>query len=193
MRFALSLLASVALLAAAPSAEAASKTFAVFNSQKAMESTKHFKSAKKALQKQLKTRQTALEARQSKLKERRDALEAKKAVSTSDGLLEEERKLVADEQRLSQAAMRSRQELGLFERKLKEQLFARLEVAVQEVATKNEHEFVIDAGKVIYNKPALDITRKVIKAYKARFGDKPLDLSAVDLPQQRPGPRPPGK
>lgn len=189
MRIALSLFLSVALWTLVPApASAASKTWAVFDSQRAMEATKHFKSAKSALQKELKSRQTKLEARQSKLKERRDALEAKKAVSASDGLVDEERKLVEAEQKLTQAAMRSRQELGLYERKLKEQIFARMEVAVQEVATKFDHEFVIEKGKVLYNKTALDITKKVIKVYKTRFGDKPLDLSMVDMSKAR-GPR----
>lgn len=173
---------------------AADKTWAVFDSKRAMEMTRHFAQAKKALEGQLNKSKTKLEKEKTKLEARRNELQAKKAVASSAALVEEEGKLVQDEQQLGQALMRSQRELALFEQKIKEQLFGRLEVAVQEVADAGGHTFVIDAGRVLYYVDGIDITKKVVKSYEKRFGDKPLDLEAVKLSQGqggggRPGPR----
>ena len=172
------------LLLGASSAYAADTTWAVFDSKRAMETTKHFKDAKTALEKELKERQTKLESRKKALEERREALDAKKAVASSQALDKQEAKLSQEEQELSQLFMRARQELGLYEQKLKEQLFRRLEAAVKQVAQKGNHTFVIDAGKVLFHRPALDITDAVVQVYVERFGDQPLDLSSVKLSQR---------
>lgn len=176
----MSLMTGLAL--AVPGAASAKESeWAVFDSQRAMEATTHFKEAKAALEKELKERETELEAKKKELKERRDAIEAKKAVASSDSLLEQEGALVQEEQQLAQMFFQAQRELSLFEQKLKEQLFLRLEVAIKEVAERGDNTFVVDKSKVLYHRPKLEITDEVIKAYVRRFGDKPLDLTAVKL------------
>lgn len=167
----------------APAAAQAQKTWAVFDSRRAIESTTHFKDAKAAMEKALKGRQDGLEVKKKQLEGRREEIEAKKAVSSSATLKDQERQLLQEQQTLAQEFMKARQELGLYEQKLKEQLFARLELAVREVAILKENTFVVDAGRVLYYKPAIDITEDVVAAYNRRFGDKPLDLSKVELSQ----------
>lgn len=169
-----------------PSAMAKDKTWAVFDSRRAIESTSHFKEAREALKKELEERKGKLEEKRKELNERREAIEAQKVVAAeSKELLAEEGKLLQEQQRLQQLFMQTQRELALYEKKLKGQLFTRLEVAVKEVATRREYVFVMDSSKVLYHVPGIDITDAVIKVYTRRFGDKPLDLSTVKLSQRR--------
>ncbi len=184
----------LALLAPVAAVAAPSKTWAIFDSQRAMEATSHFKDAKAALEKELEKRQEVLEKRKKGLEEQREALEAQKAVAVGTALVEQEAKLAQEEQELAQSIMMAQRELALFEQKLKEQLFMRLEAAVHQIAESGSHTFVVDAGKVLYHVPKLDITDAVIEVYNQRFSDKPLDLSAVKLgqgPGLAPAPRAP--
>jgi Skp family chaperone for outer membrane proteins len=176
--------AALTILGGAAPAFAVDKTWAVFDSKRAMEETEHFQAAKAAFEKQVAAREKKLEGEKEALEERREALEAKKAVSSSEALVEQEGKLVQEEQQLAQRFVRTQRELALFEKKIGEQLLGRLQVVVQEVANRRGHTFVVEAAKVLYNVPALDITEDVIAAYEKRFGDKPLDLSAVKLSQR---------
>lgn len=174
-------LALAALVAAPLTASAEDGDWAVFDSQKAMESTSHFQAAKSALEKEVKARESKFEAQQAELKKEVEALEAQKAVASKSALAEKEQALVEKEQALRQLFYRSQQELSMFDQKLKQQLFMRLEAAVKKVATDGNHAFVIDKAKVLFHRKRIDITDEVIAVYEKQFGDKPLDLEMVQL------------
>lgn len=179
------LFTTLALLAPSVSA-AADSTWAVFDSKRAMEATTHFKAAKAALDKEVEARETTFEAKKAELKAKEEELEGLRAMAAPEALAEQERSLIRKRQQLAQLFYRSQQELARFDRKLKQQLFVRLEAAVREVATEGDHLFVIDASKVLYHRPYIDITDAVIARYEERFGDKPLDLKLDPLPEAKP-------
>lgn len=181
--------AVLALALLVPASPAYAEGWAVFNLQQAMEKTKHFKEAQAALEKELKSSTSALEKKQAGLDKRRESLEAKRSMAAGKALAEEEQALVKDEQALAQAARQARRELGAFEQKLKGQIFQRMDLAVQQIAAQGDYDFIVEASKSLYHKPAIDITKKVLKVYRAKFGDKPLDMSKAQLSQRGPGPR----
>lgn len=157
------------------------QTWAVFDSQRAMEATSHFKAAQAALEREIEALRTEFEATQEELRERREALEAQKALSRSEAVAEKEAELRREEQALMQRFELSREELLLYETKLRQQLFRRLEFAVQIVAVEGGNTFVIASGRVLYHIPNIDITDRVIEVYGLRFGDDPIDLEKVEL------------
>lgn len=179
--------AVLALALLVPASPAYAAAWAVFDSQKAMEATKHFQAAKVALEKELGVRTSTLEKEEKALKKRRKELEAKKSMAASKALAAEEQELSKNERAFAQKAMQARRELSAYEQKLKGQLFQRMEVAVQEVAASGDFDFVVEASKALYHSPKLDITKKVLGVYKSRFGDKPLDMSKAQLSQRIPG------
>ena len=184
MRYALPALAfCAAIIMASTQAWAATPTWAVFDSRRAMEMTTHYKDAKAALEKELAAKQEVLEGRKKDLEGRREALDAKKAVSSSKDLVKEEGQLAREEQKLAQEFVQARRELALFEKKLRDQLFARLEMAIRVVASEKDNVFVIDASRVLYHVSDVDITKDVVAVYDKRFGEQPLDLSKVELSQ----------
>ncbi|MBX2812102.1 MAG: OmpH family outer membrane protein [Myxococcales bacterium] len=188
MRYLLgALVAGLALTSAVAEAASTSTTWAVFDSRRAMEATTHFTAAKNAMEKELKERQQKLDDEKAALTTRREELEAKKAVvANSASMRGQEQALLKDEQQLAQQFMLARRELVLFEQKLREQLFARLEVAVRVVAVAQDNTFVVDAGRVLFHKKTIDITDEVVKVYNERFGDKPLDLKTIEVSQVAP-------
>lgn len=164
-------------------AQAAETTWAVFDSQRAMEATKHFKDAKAALEKEVTARKSEIEAEQMELKADLMRLEAQKAVSPEGSQAEREAQLRQRGLKLQQKAIQNQRELQAYDQKLKGQLFRRLEVAVKIVANEGDYTFVVEASKVLYRRPKIDITDRVVEVYRERFGKKPLDLDMVSLAQ----------
>lgn len=165
----------------------ASPTWAIFDSQRAMESTKHFKEAKAAFDKEFESRKKRFEAAQEELKTKLESLQAKKAVAATGVFDEEEKALQQQGMELQQLYMKSQRELQLFDEKLKAQLFRRLEVVVKQYADTSEVTFVIDASKVLFRKKELDVTDRVLKLYEKAFGDKPIDVEMVKATDRRGG------
>lgn len=178
----LSVWAGAVLLA--PAAEAAKPKLkvAVVNVQEAMRSTPQFKDAEAKLEKERSSRQAALEAKKKALQERKEKLDAQKAVVDVKTLTPQIEELKLEIQKLTQAFMKDQQELTQMEQKLSEQMIARIELVVREVANERDREFVFDTGNddtpnVLYMEKGIDITPVVVKRYLKRFKDKPLDMN----------------
>lgn len=172
------MLGYLSLMMAATLSTAAPK-FAVVDVQAAMEATDHWKSAVAVLQKDRLAKQSMLEAKQKELRAKKDQLEAQKAVSDPNTIAKKEEELYKDAQILTEGFMRSQQELTVKEKRLTDQMLARVELIVRDLATAAEYDYVFESGtkevpNVLYSPKKFDITQKVIAEYAKRYKDKPL-------------------
>ncbi len=178
-----------ALLALPQLAEASDLKIGVVDMQTAVKATKHYKDALAAVKKERTERQAVLEAQKVTLGEKKQQLDAQKAVSDPSKSVEAEEKLEIEKQKLARAFMQFQQELIGFEKRLTEQLLGRMEVVVREVAATNGYTYIMERGEesdfnVLYAKPNLDITKKVISTYQKRFGKKALNLQIQRTPKK---------
>lgn len=168
------------LLASPASALAKGPKLAVVNVQKVMEASEHWKKAVAKLQKDRLEKQAALELKQKELVQKKEKLDAQRAVSDPASLSKQEEELYKDAQVLTEGYMRSQQDLTLKEKKVSEQMLARVEVVVRDLALEGGFDFVFETGteeapNVLYSLPTMDLTTKTIELYTKRFKDKPLE------------------
>jgi Skp family chaperone for outer membrane proteins len=181
-----------AVAVSAPSIAAAqSPKVAIVDVEQVMVQSGHWKSAVDALQADLTARQGNLEKRKEELRIKREKLDAQRAISDPRMLEKQEEEFYADAQKLSGEIMKGQQELSAREKKLTEQMLARVESIVRDLGQSGEYDFVFETGtkempSVLYSQPGIDITPKVVAEYQKRFKDKPLDLTPPKLPTQAP-------
>ncbi|MGF1511286.1 MAG: OmpH family outer membrane protein [Myxococcota bacterium] len=154
---------------------------AVVDVPRALQATPDFPRAKAFLEGERDKRTSNFDEREASLKEQRQKIDAKKAVSTADAVAAEERAWMADVQKLNQAMVQARQQLLYLEQGVNQRLIARIQAAVQVVATQQDIDFVVDTGagtepNVVFYLSAIDITNDVVKVYKERFKDQPLSF-----------------
>ncbi|MCK6550055.1 OmpH family outer membrane protein [Myxococcota bacterium] len=175
--------ALLAVAVAAPSiAVAQSPKIAIVDVEKVMMASDHWKSAVDVLKADLAQRQAALEKRKEELAVKREKLDAQRAISDPNTFAKQEEAFYGEAQELSGQIMKGQQELSAREQKLTEQMLARVEAIVRDLAAAGEYDFVFETGtkdmpSVLYSQKSLDITPKVIAEYQKRFKDKPLDLT----------------
>ena len=126
-------------------------------------------------------KQAKLEKRQSELKAKKEQLEAKAFVSDPQTIAREETQLLQNAQILAQQFMREQRLISAQEMDLKSQMFKRIEPLVFEIAQKTDLAFVFEMGNeqqpnVLYNSNRVDVTKKVLKAYKKTYKNKAFEV-----------------
>lgn len=164
-----------------PLAAAEGTEFAVVDVFEAMNATGHWKSITQALEKEKNAKQALLETKQRQLKEKKEQIDAQKAVSDAKTIQAREEALLAEAQTLTQEFMGMQQELTMREQYVTEQMLARIEAVVREIAAEKEVTFVFDTGRpedpnVLFRAAETDLTKEVVTRYEIRFKDKPLEL-----------------
>ncbi len=164
-----------------PSLASAALKVAVVDVHKTMNATKHWKQTVKRLEKERKEKQAVLEAKQAELRSRKEKLDAKKAVSDPKATLPEQEELFRDAQLLTQAFLKTQNELAATEKRYTDMMLSRIERVVSELSLEADYTFVFemgteDAPNVLHSSKSVDITDKVIRLYKKRYKDKPLAL-----------------
>ena len=126
-------------------------------------------------------KQAKLEKRQADLKAKKEQLDAKKVVSDPQTIAREEALLLQNAQILAQQFMQEQRLISAQEMDLKNQMFKRIEPLVYEIAQKSDLSFVFERGNdqqpnVLYNSGRVDVTKKVVSAYKKTYKDKAFEV-----------------
>ena len=172
-----------------PGVAEAKLKFGVVDVQRVMKRTPHWKQAVKVLEKDRKAKQSDLETKQKELRVKKEKLDKQKAVADPKLVASEEEKLLQQAQLLTQTFMQTQQQLTAIEQKISQEMLARIEILVRELALAGDYAFVLETGtpgkpNVLYAGDALDLTAQVLTAYKKRFGKKSLE-TLKNLKKQR--------
>lgn len=176
-----SVLAALAVTLPA-AAFAAGPKLGVVDVAKAMEAIPTWTKAVGDLKSDFEKKKAELEKRQAELQKKRDQLDAKRMVSDPKALAAEEEKFLASANDFRLEFTKAQQEISKREMELKEVMLRRIEIAVNQVATDGEYDYIFELGaenakNVLYASKGIDVTDKVIAAYKKGFGEQPLFTS----------------
>ena len=139
-------------------------------------------------------KQSKQEARQAELKAKKEQLDAKRVVSDPQTIAKEEAMLMQNAQILAQKFMQEQRLITAQELDLKEQMLKRIEPLVYELAEKADLAFVFERGSdqqpnVLYFSKKIDLTKKVVRAYKSKYKNKAFEVRqpnpALGLPGQQ--------
>ena len=162
------ILAALSLALLIPTASSAQKLkIAVVDVERAIMSIPDGKAAKSKLEREAKKKQKALD------KQQKDLLAMKESLERQASLLQEsakKQKIMEYQQNLAQLQekyVKMQQELKEKEAKLLKPIFEKVNNAIESVAKSGGYALVLErrAG-VLFANDALDVTDKVIKAYK---------------------------
>jgi len=188
--FLVSLLAGLLI---SSSASAAQK-IGVVDVRLIMDSVPAWKKVVSKMKKNWDGKQMKLEARQAELKPKKEQLDAKRVVSDPQTIAKEEAMLMQNAQILAQKFMQEQRLISAQELDLKEQMLKRIEPLVYELAEKADLAFVFERGSdqqpnVLYFSKKVDLTKKVVRAYKSKYKNKAFEVRqpnpALGAPRQQ--------
>jgi len=188
--FLVSLLAGLLI---SSSASAAQK-IGVVDVRLIMDSVPAWKKVVSKMKKNWDGKQMKLEARQAELKAKKEQLDAKRVVSDPQTIAKEEAMLMQNAQILAQKFMQEQRLISAQELDLKEQMLKRIEPLVYELAEKADLAFVFERGSdqqpnVLYFSKKVDLTKKVVRAYKSKYKNKAFEVRqpnpALGAPRQQ--------
>lgn len=176
-------LASVCVFMAAgllsPSARAVQ--VGVVDVQKALESLEHYRDAKARVEKAKTEMEREIKAEQAALEEKDKKLAAKEGISEKGAMVKEREAFMQEVQSFQQKVQVSEQKLQSLRARVTTQLLQRIQACTQLIAQNQNLDFVFRAGNeaqpnVLYHVAPLDLTDRVVKVYRERFAETPLEL-----------------
>lgn len=186
----LTLTLAAAAMLVATSANAQGK-FAYVDMQRALSEIEEGKAAKAKLKRQFEDKQKELDQKQEELKRENASLEAQ----ARDGVLKEDRlreKRADLERKLMEVTrywQESQKTLSEEERRLTQEIFAKMASIIGGIAQAEGFTFVFDKNEsgLLYAPPELEVTNELIRKYNAKYGaGKP---AAKDAPKAAPAPK----
>ena len=165
----------LALLAARTAhAQAPAQRIAYVDMQRALGEIEEGKVAKARLKKQFDQKQQELDQKQEELKRDNANLEraASEGVLKEDKLREKKADLERKVMEVTRLWQESQKALSEEERKLTQEIFAKMAIVIRGMAESEGFTFVLDKNEsgLLYAPDSLDLTNELIRKYNAKFG-----------------------
>jgi outer membrane protein len=160
------LCATLLLSLVAPAASAADFKVGVVDVEYVVLNSKRGKSAKKKLKKIFDKKQASLDKKQTKLLEMKKQLENPSAMQSQDQLRAIAQEYQKGVMELQEAFVKNQQGIAKKEIELMQPILEELEKVLEKIANSEKLDLIMNRSQqgVIFAKPALDITQKVLKA-----------------------------
>lgn len=138
--------------------------------QKAIQSTKDGKKAKKELETEFEKRKKALQTKEADLKKQGEELEKKAMVLSDDVRAKKQKEFQQNMMEFQQTVQKNQQEIQQQERKLTEPILKKLQAVIEEMAKKDSYTVILEKREngVLWAQKDLDITDQVVKAFEAK-------------------------
>ena len=138
--------------------------------QKAIQSTKAGKDAKKKLEDEFKKKKKELEKKESQLKEMAQDLEKRAMALSEDVRAEKQREFREEQLRFQKLVAESQLNIQKRERELTKPIVDKMLKVIDDVAKKNKYDLVLQKTDmtVLWGKNSLDLTDEVIKEFNKK-------------------------
>lgn len=148
-------------------ASAADSKIGYVDIQKAIQSTKAGKKAKKQLETQFNKKKKELAKLESDIKKMTKDLEKKKLVLTDEKRLKKQQEIQREMLKYREMVGKSQVEIQEKERKLTLPILKKIRTVIGKIAEKEGYTFVLEKSEqsVLWAKKEADLTEKVVKAY----------------------------
>ncbi len=188
LRTAASLTAVLASLLVASAAQA--QKFAYVDMQRALGEIAEGKAAKAKLKAQFDAKQKELDQKQEELKRDNANLEsmAREGVLKDDKLREKKAELEKKLMEVTKYWQDSQKALSEEERRLTQEIFAKMAGIIREMAETEKFSMVFDKTEsgLLYAPDELDLTNELIRKYNAKFGGGVAGAPKSDVPKAAP-------
>lgn len=138
--------------------------------QKAIQSTKAGKKAKKDLESEFEKRKKTLQTKENDLKKKSEELEKQAMVLSDEVRANKQQEFQKAMMEFQQLVQKNQQEIQQQERQLTEPIIEKLQTVINDIAQKENYSVILEKREngVLFSKTELDITDQVIKAFEAK-------------------------
>ena|SRR5690606_30466510 len=138
--------------------------------QKAIQSTKAGKQAKKSLEAEFEKRKKSLQKKEGELKKMGEELEKKAMVLSDDVRAKKQKEFQENMMEFQQTVQKNQQEIQQQERKLTEPILKKLQTVIEDMAKKDKYTVILEKREngVLWAQKDLDITEQVVKAFESK-------------------------
>jgi outer membrane protein len=138
--------------------------------QKAIQSTKAGKKAKKDLEAEFEKRKKSLQSKEANLKKMGEELEKKAMVLSDDVRAKKQKEFQESMMEFQQLVQKNQQEIQQQERKLTEPILKKLQTVIEDMAKKESYTVILEKREngVLWAQKELDITDQVVKAFEKK-------------------------